>query len=144
MKKTNYFLRLILCLVLATLPVIGTVYAPVAYAFAATPTPVPPTQEDVQEALDQLQSGGDGSFDEVGRAITGAVSSIYTILRNVGLMVIILCGVAAAILFGILKNEQSIQKNKTWLLRIIVAVALVALIPTILGMVAGLGDKLGR
>jgi hypothetical protein len=141
MKKKNYYVFCtLLCMLLAFAPVI-TALEPAVVAAAATPTPTPSAEGDVRDAMERLESDNNGAFSAAEKALANTVASAYKTIRNVGFMILLACGIAAGILFGILKNEQAIQRNKTWLIRLIAAVALVTLIPTIFATIAGIADK---
>lgn len=140
MKKNNYFFGALLCMLLAFVPVIATVKPAVVVA-AATPTPTPSAEGDVKDAMERLESDNNGAFSAAEKALSNTVASAYKTIRNIGFMILLACGIAAGILFGILKNEQAIQKNKNWIIRLIEAVALVTLIPTIFATIAGIADK---
>ncbi len=116
---------------------------PVSTALAAptpTPTPVTDTEGAVQDALDALnQNYTDDPFNKVSDSLVKTVASGYKMLRTVGFMVLILCALLAALLLGVFKNEKVVQENKTWFIRILAVVAVIALIPTIIGLVASIG-----
>ncbi len=123
--------------------------SPVKRAYAGdpntTPTPEPtPTANEkaVQEVIEKLNEGGNGMFDELGNEVTGALSNVFSWVRTVGLILLLLAGVIAAIMLGVMKNEQAIQKNKTWLIRILGAAAGIGLIMTLIPIFASLGDKM--
>lgn len=68
------------------------------------------------------------AFDGVQNMAEGYFASAYQVMQVVGLCLFVLAGLAAAILFGILKNSTKVQENKAWILRVIGAVVIFALI----------------
>ncbi len=149
MKKN--LLSMAFCLMLAFVPIVAVFNEAVVNAYAAptntpVPTPTPdPTLTDAQQKVEQarymLEHGGDGTFDEAGHAIAGGLSSFYTWLRIIGLMLLGASALIALFCFSIMKNEQSIQKNKTWIGRILIGAVGVGVILNLISIAAGLGDR---
>ncbi len=151
MKKN--LLSMALCLMLAFVPIVAVLNEAVVNAYAAptptntpVPTPTPdPSLSDAQQKVEQarymLEHAGDGTFDEAGQAIAGGVSSFYGWLRIIGVMLLGASALVSVFCFAIMKNEQSIQKNKTQIGRILIGAVGVGVLLNLISIAAGLGDR---
>ncbi len=148
MKSTTLFSRFIVIAMLLATCLLMAIPTTKAYAItptptlSPTPTPVGQTETEgaVQDALDSLNKQYDEDpFSKVSDSLSKTVASGYKMMRTVGFMVLVLCALLAALLFGVFKNEKLVQEYKSWFIRILAVVAIIALIPTLIGLVASIG-----
>ena len=85
-------------------------------------------------------SKNNGAFSGVQKMAEGYFASAYQVMLVIGICIFVLAGLAAALLFGILKNSTKVQENKAWLIRILAAVVIFALVLTVIGMFYEIGN----
>ena len=81
-----------------------------------------------------------GAFSGIQSLGEGYFASGYQAIEVLGLCLLAIAALAAAILFGFFKDTQKVKENNTWLLRIIGAVAIVACIMTVFGFAFDAGS----
>jgi len=89
--------------------------------------------------LDYLKTGGNNAFDQLEQVIKAYFADAYQLLMVVGVAVLVLAGVTAGILFGVMKDSQKVKENKSWLIRILASVAIIALVLTLVSLAFGVG-----
>lgn len=90
--------------------------------------------------LDYLKTGGNGAFDKLSNVVKAYFADAYQFLIVVGVALLVLAAVIAGILFGIMKDSAKVKENKSWLIRILAAVAIVALALTLVSIAFGIGE----
>jgi len=91
--------------------------------------------------LDYLKTGGNGALDGLKQLFMDYLAESYQLLIAVGILLLVLVGCAAAICFGIYKHSTKVMEHKEQIIRILIAAALVAAIPTIVGSAYGIGKS---
>jgi len=81
------------------------------------------------------------ALDGFQRLAEGYFASAYQLMLTVGICLFVLAGLAAALMFGIFKDSQKVKENKSWIIRILAATAIFALILTLVGAAFNVGDE---
>lgn len=81
------------------------------------------------------------AFSGLQNLIEGYFASAYQLMQVVGICVFVIAGLAAALMFGVFKDSQKVKENKSWLIRIFAAVAIFALVLTLVGVAFDVGDQ---
>ena len=89
-----------------------------------------------------LDNSGSGSFDNLKSTLQNVLADMYGLLVAVGFGLLGCALVAAFILFGVMKDNNTIKENKQWILRLILAATGIACVLTIIGIAAGIGEKI--
>lgn len=82
-----------------------------------------------------------GAFSGLQELAKGYFASAYQVMQVVGICMFVLAGLAAALMFGIFKDSQKVKENKSWLIRILAAVAIFALVLTLVGLAFNVGNE---
>ena len=146
MKRINLITR---CSLFAAFLALCTfIVGPVTTVFAAGEDPMPTTaatgtEKAFEDALESLnKSYSDDPFGKVGESLSKTVAGVYRMMRTIGFMALILCALVAALCFRVFQNEEFVLENKTRFVRILETVALIALIMTVIGLVASTNTTL--
>ena len=86
-------------------------------------------------------SKNNGAFSGLQNLAEGYFASAYQVMQVVGICLFVLAGLAAALMFGIFKDSQKVKENKSWLIRILAAVAIFALVLTLVGLAFNVGNE---
>lgn len=81
----------------------------------------------------------DKTFAGVQSTFEGLFASAYSLFISVGIALLVLAGIAAAILFGMLKDNTKVKENRNWIVRVLAAAAIVAVMLTAVGLFYSVG-----
>lgn len=90
---------------------------------------------------DYLEGKGSGVLDPLQETLEGTVTDVYKLLVAVGIGLLVCALVVAGICFGLFKDTTFVREHKQWIIRIIIAVIIVSLALTIVGLANDIGSS---
>lgn len=125
MRRVMSFMFMLFVSLMTLTPALNT------YATETT-TPAPNTQ--AEKMIDQMKTEGGNTFKSVDDKATELIAEVYNLLLKVGIGLLAIVALIAAICFGMFKDSQAIKENKQWLVRIIIAIVIVGSVLTLVGI----------
>ena len=85
---------------------------------------------------------GSGIFGGIDSILEGYFAAGYRLVIVIGVCLFVLALLVAAILFGVMKDHDKVKENRSWIIRILIAVAVFSLALTLVGIAYELGEKI--
>ena len=98
-----------------------------------------PSEEGV---ADWLKGEGNGMFDGVTHTVKGTFASAYGLITVIALGVAVIALIIAAVLMSAQKKASDASENKGWIVRILIAVVIVAGATSLISLFFGIGAGL--
>lgn len=97
--------------------------------------------QPAKSPLDHLKGNGNDAFGGVEKVALETLASANSVITTVGICLLGVVAIVAAVCFGLFKDSSAIKEHKKWIIRIIGAAIGVGCALTIVGIALGIGEK---
>lgn len=97
---------------------------------------------DTEGVADFLKGEGNGMFDGITETAKGTFASAYGLVTIIAMGVAVIALIIAAVLMSAQKKASDASENKGWIVRILIAVVIVAGATSLVSLFFGIGEGL--